>query len=607
MKKIVLFLSLTAFVSGALAAAETVPCTLTIDSQEAFDQWTSIDANGDGEPYKFVYSDTKGCALYTENKSKQANEWIISPAVALEAGVTYSVTFSVQNLSTYPSDTQSFKFCAGQSPEVAAMTEFQSFSGEKKTTWPVDRTGEFTPTESGHYNFGINLVSSSYQGNFGVFSLKVAKAAIKPGAVTGLTITAAPEGELAATLTWTWPSASSAGGVLNSITGAKIYRGTSSYSTTLIQTLETDATPGTEGSFTDTSVPSSGKYYYKVVPFNADGESPSTASTMLSPYIGMATGVSISNVTATAVEGSETSVSLTWDGPTATGEGYFNPESVAYKITRSKDGATAETIADNWQGELPYIDSTINGLGSYIYKVYTIFNGSTSFSSYQSNNVVTGGALTLPYSNNFSSSSSADLFTFFHGEGATRDWSRSSSKYALMYWGSPADAWAVTPQFALEAGKAYQVSFTTRVSTASSPKNLAVAIGTAAEAEALTDVIFNETVSSATSTLKQAVFSVGTTGYYCIGFHCFGPSDSNDIYVDDLTVEEIETAPLSVSDATAEAAANGELKAIVSWTNPSKTNAGGDLTAIDRVVVSLDGTEVATVSDVEPGDRKSVV
>lgn len=604
MKKIALLFTVTALAGGSLAAVEQVPCSISINSQEAFDEWVSIDANNDGTPYEFVFSENKGCALYTQNKSGAANDWMISPAVTLEAGVSYTVTFSVQNLSTYSSDKQDFNLCAGAAPEAAAMTKFTSFTGETKTSWPVDRSGEFTPSVSGDYYFGLNLTSKSYNGDFGVFGLTVAKAPVIPGTVTDLKVEAAPKGAQEAILTWTWPETSKAGGKLSSITGAKIYRGAGAYSTTVIETLEVDATPGSEGRFVDTSVPSSGSYYYKILVFNEDGEG-NASTTVKSPFIGMATSVTITNAVAAPVAGDDSSVALTWNGPTA-GEGYFDPAEVAYKITRSKDGATAVTLEESWQGELPYVDPTIDGLGSYVYTIYTIFGGTTAWSGVKSNAVITGGSLAIPYSNDFTSAQSVALFTIFHGPDGARDWSVSS--YALNYWGgTTADAWAVTPKFKLEAGKAYKVSFTARVSKSSSPKNLAVTVGAEPTAEAQSNVIFTETIASGIATAKEALFSVPSAGDYCVGFHCFGASDSNDLYVDDLTIEEVATAPLAVADAKAEAAAQGELKVAVSWVNPSATTAGGELTVVDKVVVTIDGTEVAADNNVEGGSASSVL
>lgn len=607
MKKITSLLIAMTAAGGGVNASLTAPCTLIIDSPEEFAEWTVIDEN-DNAPHDFEY--LNGCAYYTQSTSysDNANDWLISPAIELTAGEAYNITFSVQNLSTYSWNKQKFTIMAGTEPTAAMATTLYTETSLAKTSYKVDRGGTFSPNETGTYYFGLHLTSEGYNGDFAVYGLTIEKIVIHPGAISNLSIAAGENGAMEAILTWTWPTKNDQGGDVVTITGANIYRGTSSYFTTdestLVGTLDdSNATPGGEGRYVDTTVPSSGKYYYKVIPFNAEGASTSSTSAVQSAYIGMASSVGLpTNVTASAVEGNVKQIALTWDAPTAT-EGYFNPDDVAYKITRSKDKATAETLETAWTGTQPYIDE-IDGLGSYVYTVYSVFNGSTAYSGTQSNAVITGGTATLPYENSFNTSNDLALWTLFHGTDADRDWSVSSS--ALNYWGgTTADAWAVTPLFTLEAGKAYKVTFTARVNKTTSPKNLAVCVGTQASAEAMTTEIFSETISSSSATTKTTTFSIETSGDYCFGFHCFGPSDYNDLYVDDLKIEATETAPLGVSEAKAEAAPEGAPEVVLSWTNPTKTNAGTDLTAIDRVVISSGSTEVKVIENAVPGAEET--
>lgn len=339
----------TSFLIGTLclwsgvAMATEPPCTLTVTADNLDTEWKVVNTNGDA--YLFEWNASEEAAVYTENKSGAANDWIISPAVTLEAGHSYKVVASVRNLSTFASDKQDFTVYGGTEQDVPAMTnKIFAVTSFTKTSWFVDKDGTFSPAESGEYYIGLNLTSKSYQGNFGFKSFTITEIISHPGSVSGLTVTPGAEGALEATLTWTWPDKTDLGGVLSTISGAYIYRGTSSSFTanesSLIGTIETDAVPGTQGTYTDTSIPSSGKYYYRVVPFNENGASTATASAVQSPYIGVATSCSnVTNVTATAVPDSETAVIITWNAPTAS-EGYFNPDLATYTITRYKDGSS---------------------------------------------------------------------------------------------------------------------------------------------------------------------------------------------------------------------------------------------------------------------------
>lgn len=601
----------TILTAAALAlpssAAEQPPCTLDIASQEAFDtQWKAVDANKDGGDNQFIYGG--GFAWYTQNKSKAADDWIISPAVSLSAGKTYKIVAKVRNMSTISIDKQDFSVMVGLEQSVEGMTETVfSFTGLTKSSSPVDKDGNFTPAVSGDFYLGLHLTSKSYQGDFGFYSFTVTEETTTPGAVGNVVITAAPLGELKANLSWTWPSVTDLGGSLESVGGAYVYRGAYKSFTmgeeSRIATVTDNASPGAQGAFTDTSIPEAGKYYYKIVPFNDNGVSAVTPQLYESEWIGAAKSISnVNNVTAIASPDDEKSVSVTWDAPTSSDGGYLDLSLVKYNISRSENGGTPVVIEEAWDGGQPYVDSSIPGLGSYVYTIKTVYNGTIGFSGVSSKAVVTGGTVSLPYTNDFATANSTGLFTMFHAEGTTRDWSYNSSKKALGFWGnSPVDAFAAIPVMELQAGRTYSIEFSTWVSKSSSPKDLSVCIGKEATVEAMDTEIFRETVSNAFAAEKSASFSVPATGKYRLAFRIDGESDYNDIFVNALTVSESTTSPLPVTGAKAEAAPAGELKAVITWTNPDKTTAGTPMTIIDRLEISRGDEAVATLSVLEAG------
>lgn len=608
MKRIVTCLvSVFAATIGAWAVSAP-PVTYTIDSEEAFAQWKSINSNQDA--YEFRYDAAKKGAVYTQNKSEAANDWIISPAVTLTAGKAYTITCSVQNLSSYSTDKQDFNVYAGTAPEVASLTDkVFSVTSLSKSTWAVEKSDTYVAPATGTYYFGLNLVSKKYMGDFAVYSIKIETMPSYPGAVTDLAAVAAPKGALSATLTWKWPAVDNNGGNEVTVTGAKIYRGTTaSFSTNdtyFVKSVEVNATPDAEYSVAD-EVTAAGKYYYKVVPFNAEGASPVTPASA-EVFIGPSQSLSsVGNLKAEADTADNTRIILTWTAPTAADGGYFDVAGVGYTIKRTKDGGTAETIATDQKGILQYIDSTLTGLGAYVYTVHTVYNGNTSYSGAESDAVVAGGTMALPYTNDFTAQGSADLFTFFHGAECTRDWSWSYSKKALNFWGGgTADAWAVMPVFHLEAGKTYKLSFSARISNSNSPKNLGVSYGLSPDATGLTTRIFEEKITNTLGGQREVTFSVPATADYYIGLHCFGETNSNDLFVDDITLEETATAPMPVTEASVEADANGKLTAVVSWHNPALSTAGQALTAIDKVELRRGNELITTVTTPAPGSVSS--
>ena len=607
MKHSIALLAMLVYSMHILMWAASPPCTLAPESQEDFDtDWTYVDANGDGEPYRFAYSADYG-AYYTQNKSMAADDWIISPAVTLGAGKSYTVTATVQNLSTFSSDKQAFTVFCGLSRDPESMTsQILRETALTKTAWPVERSGNLNIDSDGDYYIGLHLTSSSYMGDFALVSFKVEEIVPLPGAVTGLEVKAGGSGELRAELGWTWPSLNSLGGTLSGLEGARIYRSSSASQVVREENLagvfSGDAVPGETAVWTDSGVPSAGVWHYAVVPFNAEGESPSAAPVAASPWIGPDSGVgSLSDLTATAVEGDERAVRLTWTAPAGSHGGYVDLSALRYRLCRSDNGGAAEVIAEDCDGT-EYIDTSIPGLGSYVYHVYTVYNGSTSFTASKSNAVVTGGSLGLPYSNDFATASSVALFSFFHTSG-TRDWVYSSSKKALDFWGNntPGASFAVLPVFSLESGKSYCIDFSTWISTARSPKNLSVRIGKTPDEAGLGEILWEETVTSTYSTGVSVPFSVDESGRYYMAFVVTDSSDSNDIFVNALSVTEVATAPLPVSDARAEAAPEGELKAVLFWRNPSETTAGTPIATVDRVEIMRGGILLDTLASAEGG------
>ena len=604
MKRQILYWCLSAMAITA-GATNTPPVTMSIDSEEAFSQWVTYDNKGNSQ---FVYSDTYGGAFLAEDRSNPNDDWLISPAVELTAGMTYEIIATVRNTSTYSSDKTSFKITAGQGTAIEDQSNIcyttESFF---KTSDYTTVDCAFTPEVTGEYNIGIYCFSKNYQGGFAVQSVSVGLRVSKPGKATDVTIVAGEKGAMNATISWTWPLKNSDGGDQIDLSGAYIYRGTNSTfaatESNLVHTYEGVGLPGESASWIDENIPSAGKYYYRVVPFDANGVAPSSDAVQ-SPYIGMATSIGqVQNLVAEPVADSETSVNVTFDAPSAT-EGYFDPELLAYRIVRVANGDTEVTLEENWTGEMPYVDNTIPGLASYQYKVYVVYNGSTAFTPTTSNKVVTGGTMALPYNQDFKQSTSFDLFTTFYGEEGTRTWTRNGNGY-IIFWQSSgtADAYAVMPKFHLEAGKAYELSFNTWIQSygATNYKHLYIVMGETPDVAGLNKELFDVNVEWQLSTPSSGVFSVEADGDYYIGFHCYGQTSSNNLCLDDILLQEVVATPVAVSDLTATPGAEGALEVELSWINPTKTTAGETLDTIEKVEIKRGDDVIAMLENLEPG------
>lgn len=587
--------------------AETPPCKLTFTSQAEFDKWLPVDANGDSGDYQFKYNSSEQAAYYTQNTGKAADDWLISPAVTLTAGKQYTISVSCRNYSRFGSDKNDFTVSYGSGQAVDAMTtEVMNVTGIKKSDTYSEKSSDiFTVETTGDYCFGIHLTSASYQGDFGIKSFTIAEFVELPEAITTASVTPAPLGEMKAELSWTYPSKNNTGGDLSAISGVRIYR-EYLYKTFalddkhLIATVTEGAAPGAAGTYTDTDFKDgSGTYYYAIVPFNENGSSLSDPS-LFSAWIGEETDLKrVENLKAELDPDNAEHVLLTWNVPPQGSNGaYVDPAKISYRIERSGD-----VLEESWKGELPYKDATIPGGGTYEYVVKALYNGKESINK-STVSITIKGAVALPYSNTFDNRNSIEFLTFVHAAPGKNDWGLYSQAIRVYEKGSP-NAYAYLPPFKLEAGKTYGVTFEAKLSDASS-KNLTVVFSKTATADGSHTEAFREIITSTDYVEKTAVVSVPADGKYYIGFLYDGTSDNyDDLFVDNVKVEELILAPAAVSDLAVAPGAEGALEATLTWTNPATTNGGSELTALTKVVLTRDGVEIKTIDAPTPGSAAS--
>ncbi len=582
MKKHLLFSALALLLGVGSAVAVGVPYTADFSSSANVTILTGAEGTR-------TWGISSGKASFWQGSSSgEADAWLILQPIDFEAGFEYSLSFQVQS-----KDPKDLYITIGNDVTIESQTKeiwHETISG---VTSLSDRKAVFTVDADGSYCIGFHCYGQTSWNDIYLDNVKIDKYVVRPGAVTDPVATAGEKGALEVTLSWTNPAVNDGGAALDAISGVKIYRNTYSSFTpsesNLIATVTEGIAVGQPSTWTDRTLTSSGKYYYAIVPFNDNGDSPIAPVKFQSDYAGEDTSIrSLTNVVATAVEGDDKAVSLTWDLPTGGNGGYVNPANVSYKIMRQGSLKTAwVTLESAWKGELPYVDTTIPGLDSYTYKVYYIYNGSTDSSGKASNAVLTGGAMGLPYSENFYKTTSFNYYSALTGAAGTATWKYNSSGYAYFVQTSGTnDAWLMTPPFDFEAGKAYAITFKTWRAT--NDRELLLSIGTAPEIAAQTNELWNATVSATSSsnaTPTTVNVSVQADGRYYFGFHCTGAAKSGNICLDDISVKEIEIVPLAATDFTATAAAEGALKVDLKWTNPTADNIGNELSVIPTVAV----------------------
>lgn len=142
--------------SVVLGEALSVPYNKTFSDGD-LSQYTIIDANADGSTWA---KDSRG-AKYTFNNYSAADDWLISPPIAMKANTTYKITAQFANAMDPYSEKAEVK--AGLNATADAMTTsvIAPSAVEGGYRFPVDLTGDFVPTVAGDYFVGLHAVSDA--------------------------------------------------------------------------------------------------------------------------------------------------------------------------------------------------------------------------------------------------------------------------------------------------------------------------------------------------------------------------------------------------------------------------------------------------------------
>lgn len=594
------------------ARAQELPYAQSFDSSADFATLTLWHADTDSRDWDYTSSAAR---FYPAGRYSAFDAWFFLPELTFEQGHTYVITFDAKISSSGSSNYKTIRVSAGNDATPDTQTEL--FSKEIQSTSYTSCKAAFEPETTGTYRIGFRTnASSGSMNDILVDNIKIDAYKELPAAVADATATPGEKGALSVTLTWTNPALNDAGKALSQLSGVKVKRTDSSWVSASSAAEVGDVTEveiGKESQFVDNTITKSGKYYYYLIPYNANGNCPATPSSIQTAYVGPDTGLSATkNVVATVDPANEKSVSLTWDAPAGTNGGYVDPDGVTWKITR-KGGPATVVLEEKWTGTVPYnyVDNTIPELGSYTYTVQYVTADKTETSGATSGKVVCGGAASLPYEETFSSSTALDLYTNFAGETSTTGTTWSKSSYSgnylqLAQTSGTMDAWLVTPPFELNAGTYYELSFDISAS-ASSTKAIEVMTGNAAAAEALTTSLFDETLSlTSTAATKTVRFKADADGRAYIGFHAKGAASSGYIRLTNIKLAEVIIAPVAATDFTATAHADGSYFVDLAWTNPSTDVLGNPIESLTKVEVLRGSDVVMTYAPAEPGKQMTV-
>ena len=367
----------------------TVPFLEPFASQEKFDLWTIEDLNG-GPSWLY---DANGHYAYYDygNTSFVANDWFISPKIILRAGQQYKLTFKSKTRSkSYP---ENFKVALGQHPHAADMTtilgDFPNYVCVDGETQQIT----FSVEQDGSYHLGFHCYSAAQMWQLQITDVgMVALDNSAPAPVDNLIVTAAPLGEMNATVAFTAPTLTSNGDSLQSLTAIKVFR----ESDTIPAHVFDNPVPGAALSWEDNSMTTAAVYTYRVVAVNECGES---LQAVASAFVGVDAPGAPRNLRLVDQQGQAL---LTWDAPTeGRNGGYFDASNLSYQIWRYDN----YTMLVDRQTATTYTDATTADITAQTLVDYVVFpySGTTRGAYALSNAVIFGKAYDAPLAETFRS------------------------------------------------------------------------------------------------------------------------------------------------------------------------------------------------------------
>lgn len=246
------------------------------------DYFVIVDRDGDGDTWRQGYS-TEVRLDYLHKKD--ADDWLISPAITMEAGKKYRFSMEMKTFTpNYPED---FEIYIGTDPKD--LTTFTLLKREEAFTRIASEFGrydlDFLIDETKDYHMAVRYCSKmDSKGSLMMirdFSVDLVGNALAPAQATDVTVEADADDALKATVRFTAPSLNLKGEPVAALTKIAIRRDGGD------EVLKTFDAPeaGAQLSWTDEAVPSVGLHTYTITAENAEGVGePITVEQFISVY-----------------------------------------------------------------------------------------------------------------------------------------------------------------------------------------------------------------------------------------------------------------------------------------------------------------------------------
>ena len=636
-------MSLTISAPKPVSKVDELPYANSFNTTDEQQQFTIIDANGDGSTWAFY----DGMVRYKYNSTYNGDDWLVSPAIKLVAGKKYHFSIGARaHSATYPERFEVKAATENTAEALAAGTEVLPSTDVTTVGFVTYENNEFTVAESGYYYIGVHAISDADKYYLYVDDFVLEAAPITAPYVADFT-TEAPFGDFSVIdnnedgKTWTWSASNYANYTYSSTLAADDYlilpiklEAGKNYDVTVnaansgypekfevkvgkegtvegLSTVAIAETEVTSKDFTDFSgsfTTDEAGTYYVAIHATSDADKFRLKVKTLTIEVGAAgtAPAAVNNLTVTPTE-NKIEATVVFDAPSVTIDGNEMTENLT-KIDVLRDGVVIESFADVAPGsERTFVDNEEKGLtiGTHKYQVIP-YNADGIGQKSEEVSVRVTAALNVPYTFDLTQDQTG-LFTIIDNNADGKTWSFSSSIGTIYSYSStnPGDDYLVSPAFNLEAGKSYKVTVNAKSYNSSYTERFEVKVGKVATAEGLNITAIGPTeVSSTEAEDFEGEFTANEAGQYFIAIHAISDPDNLRLVVNSLSVEKgLEPTAPAAPELAVTPAAEGAKSAQIEVTAPSTTVGGDDLMAenLSKIEILRDN-EVLTTLNVLPGN-----